>query len=376
MPYFQREYLREGVLMALNQTYREDLPKDGMLTSLLLKVNATPVDDAFDAGGNYRILDYITQIEIIGNGSVVIKSLDAKSCQFLPWLHQGVTMPSRWRVSVVEEQFDYFMIIFGREDEDTEFGLDLSKWDNVEIRISNNATATQYSTGITLSVLQKFLRDPQGVFGGYLRSEVWRQWTTVANEVMYLELPTEYPISGIYLQATPDVTNGIADANFASLMEDIDFTIKTGVLRLYKGGLDHLAVFNYLDRGKYVITANTLDVAADVGYDMGIGQPVGFGGILTPTDGAVAVINQSLDGSELNNTIEYEAVEAASPQALISFGHSYHSMAWLLHEHMLRPEFMLDPNTQKEINLNIQTANAAGSADGLNKVILERLVTI
>jgi hypothetical protein len=88
--YKQYEYLREAVTMTRNQTYKLDLPKSGMLSSILFKVEAACASGATLAGGNWRLLDFLGKLEVIANGSTIVKSLDVKHCHFLTWLHQGI----------------------------------------------------------------------------------------------------------------------------------------------------------------------------------------------------------------------------------------------------------------------------------------------
>lgn len=373
--FWQHEYLREGATMTRGQTYRIDLPETGLVSGLMLKVSANCTSGATLADPKWRLLDFLPTIEVIGNGATVIKSLSAKHLHFLSWLHQGIVPPHFWRNYATNTQFDYIPILFGRGLFDPTYGLDLSRWDNVELRVTNDASATYYGTDLSVSIMQYFLRGAGGGFQGYLRSELWRQWATVQNETRYFILPTEYPITGLYLRALPAVTAGMSDTGFSNLMADIDLSVGGGATKLYKGGLDDLVVSNYLERGAEVITSGLADLTADKGVDVGVGRMFGWSTTSGSKDGAVSAVIPTMIADATDNTISFEAGEADSPVEFMTRGMAYQNMAYLLHDQDLSPDWTLDPKRDGETRLNITTANSATAAGGTDEIVLERLVT-
>jgi hypothetical protein len=361
--------------MTRGQTYRIDLPETGLLSSLMLKFSAPSVSGLGLTGGAWRLLDYLGLIEIIGNGSTVIKSLQTKHLAFLQWLKQGNVPPHFWRNYATNTQYEYVPIYFGRFPGDATYGLDLSKWDNVELRVTNSATALTHGADISASIMQLFMRDVNAGFSGYLRGEVWREWTTVQDETKYFVLPTEFPFSTIALRALPAVTTGASNTGFSNLMDDVDFSIQGGTKRVYKGGLDDLVVMNHLEKGDELLTAGLADVNADSGIDVSIGRMWGHAAVSGSKDGAVSTVDVTETADETDNTIRFEAREADSPIEFLNVGMGFHNMSWLWNAPTLVPDELLDPRAAGEIRLNIHTRNAAASANGTNQVILERLVT-
>jgi hypothetical protein len=373
--YWQHEFLRVGATMPQSQTYRIDLPKTGLLSGLLLKVEAASVSAAFASGGNWRLLDYLTTIEVIGNGATVIKSLQAKHLHYLNWLRQGIVVPSNWRNYATNTQREYIPILFGRYLFDKDFGLDLSKWDNVELRVTNTTTTSTHGADPSVNILQYFLRDAPGSFKGYLRAETWREWTTVADETKYFLLPTEFPISSILLRALPDTTTGMSDTGWGNLMYDIDLSIGGGTKRLYKGGLTELAVTNFLDKGAEVLTAGEWYGTADKGIDVGIGALNGWSAVWGSKSGSAATVDLTMIADATDNTISFEGAQADQVAMFLTKGFGYQNMAYLMHNQELDPDLLLDPKRDGETRLNIQTRNAAAAAAGTNQVVLERLVS-
>lgn len=371
--YFQDEFLRVADAMPRNGVYRVLLPEQGLLSSLLLKVEGACVSGATLADPLWRIQDHISLIEVIGNGATVIKSFSFKHAQFMNFLHQGIVPPHNWRNYATNTQREFVQLLFGNTHKDLVHGLDLSKWDSVELRITNTATAAYYGADFQLTSLGTYLRDASGFPGGFIRSELWRQWTTVVSEVKYLILPSEYPISVIGLRALPHTTLGMADDNFYDLMSDVDFSISGGTKRVYKGELKNLNALRYLERGAEVITSGLADVTADRGIDYGIGAAFGWATTQSSKDGAVAAVDATEIADATTNTISFEAREADNPIEFIHRGMGFQNMVALLHVPDLSPDFMIDPKRDGECRLNITTL-ATSTAGGTNEVLLERVV--
>jgi hypothetical protein len=372
--YMQKEYLRESVNMALGSTYRIDLPEQGLLSSILLNIQASAVSGYSLANELWRLQDHLGKVEVIANGSQIIKSVDFKHLQFFSWMRQGIVPFFNWRNYASNTMREFAVINFGRWIGDTEYGLDLSRYDNVELRITNASSASITADDLTLSLLQVFMRDGAGAFKGHLRTELWRQWTAVSDEIKYLVLPTEYPISGIYLRALPETSSGAAETGMSNPMDDIDFSLQGGLKRYYKGGIDDLLVLNSLERGAEVITSGLADVTADRGIQVGIGRVNGFAGMASSKDGAIATSIATVTADETDGTIRFEVREADSPVHFITKGIGFQNIAWLLHSQQLLTEELVSFPKDGEVRLNIHTRSGAGYAGGTNEVLLERLV--
>jgi hypothetical protein len=372
----QKEYLRESVTMTRGQTYRIDLPEIGLLSGLQLKFSASATTGLGLAGGAWRLLDFLTTIEVIGDGATVIKSFQAKTAEFVDFLRCGIVPVHKWRNYATNTQNEYIHLLFGRYLGDPLYGLDLSKWKNVELRITNTSSATYHGTDITLSILGTYFVNPGHSFGGFLRTETWREWTTVTDETKYHVLPVEYPISGIYLHALPAVTSGMSDTGFANLMDDIDFSVNGGQQRLYKGGLDDLIIENRMETGREPIVSGLADVNADSGIDVGIGNMFGWATASGSKDGAVSAVIPTMIADATDNTISFEAREADSPVEFMARGTGFMNHAYLFHSQNLEQENLLTAAALGELRLNIHTRNSATADNGTNRVILERLVMI
>jgi len=372
--YKQLEYLRENVTMVRNQTYRIDLPESGLLSGIWMKITGACVSGATLADPLWRIQDHVNLVEVIGNGGTVIKSVQFKHLDYFNWLKHKVSPIHAWRNYATNNEFEYVPILFGRKLGDVEYGLDLGRWDNVELRITNAATATYYGADFTISLLLEYIRESPAGFKGFLRSETWREWTTVADATQYFTLPVEYPISGVYLRAVPHKTLGIADTGFANLMDDVVFALEGGVKRVYTGGLDDLALINYLEDGAESFVGGLIDITADRGVEVSQGRSLGHAMAITSKDGAGAAVIATIESDLTDGTIKPETREADNPIEFLFHGYAYQFMGHLWHSETLEPDTLLVPASVGDIKLNIHTQNAAAAAGGLNQVVLERIV--
>lgn len=235
--FWQKEVLRDGVSMTFGQTWEVDLPKFGTLGSLVLYMRSTAVSNAFLTAVKWRLIDYISKIEVIADGGEVIKSFDGRQALASAFYDDFRLPVNMWRTYGSTPQRQFVPLHFGRHFLDELYGLDLSRYNQVKLKITNDASATQFATDITLSVVAYWQREAAGAPAGYFREEEWKTWLPVAAAWEYSELPIAMPIRRILLRGRSAVDSADAKNNssFHRLMDDIDFTFRSGQTRVYRG---------------------------------------------------------------------------------------------------------------------------------------------
>ncbi len=373
--YWQDEYIREGVSMTLNDTYRLDLPEHGLLGSLLIRISGSQVSGYGQADPDWRIIDEISKIEILLDGSDVCKSLTGYQVQALAFWDQGVMPPSTWRNYATNTQFCYILLNFGRHYDDRMMGLNLGRFNQVEFKLTNTATISLFSD-LTVSIQGHYLRDAgDRSFVGYLRTEQWRSWTTVQDETQYNELPVIHSIRRIMLQAIPNVDgSNVETTNMHNLMDDIDFGLDTGQVRVYKGGIDDLMRANLYSYGKLPIAGGFPYKTADQGIDISLGYTLLAVAGAGSQDGAGAAVIPTLESGRTSFTQKGETFEADSPMTLMVAGLAPFNTAMFRFDTDPEPNTWLDPNARKTVKLDIHTRDSSSSASGFNAIILDRLV--
>lgn len=379
MPFWQREVLRSGVSMTFGQTYELDLPKTGLLGSLVLYARSTAVSNAFLTVCKWRLADYISKIEVVGDGSEVIKSydgLEALAAAFYDDFREPVGMH---RTYATTPQRQWIPIHFGRRFLDEVYGLDLSRFNQVTLKITNDASATYFSTDITLDVIAYWIREGAGALAGYLREEVWKSWTPAAAEVEYNDLPVGLPIRRILLEARParDTADAKNNSSMHRSMSDIDFTFRTGQLRVFKGSLEQLGHLSVMEMPCLAECRGSVDRTQGYGFEVGIGyvtNNLGYGA--ADVDGiTTALANMRKDVQDSAQESGYRP--ANGPLAYVVRGHGYQHCVplWLAKKEDLAD--MLDPTAQNVVKVDI-TCQSGTTVTGTDRnarsaIILSRL---
>jgi len=374
--YLQKEYLRENIALTLNDTYKLDLPETGILLGLLIKVVAKmQTANPTAALNTWRPVDWLDNFSVIANGASVIKSISGKQLAFLSAIDQGVVPPAKWLEYSQPYNREWYVMNFGRKWGDKELGLDLSKFDSVEFQLKNSLTST-YGQNLWLSIMALYLREAPGAPIGYMNTEEWRKWTTVADETKYLDLPTSHIIRRLILQAIPavDSTTKVSKRNFFELMDDVELNLKTGVLRVYKGGLDDLAALNLFETGLLPLTHGIIYHTADKGFEVGVGYVTGMALSSESKSGTAATVIPTIEGDNNVCTQIAEAYTSDEPIGWFAIGQGLHNCVVFPFDQDPSPYSWLDPEASKVVQLNIHTENAANSASGTNIVVLDRLV--
>ena len=123
--YIQTVVERDSVKANRGETYKLDLPKTGLLSSLHIFASADKVSNASETGGKWRLVDWLTKIEVLANASTPIKSLSAREAQALAFWDTGKVAADVWRSYASNTEFASILLNFGRWPCDPRMALDL-----------------------------------------------------------------------------------------------------------------------------------------------------------------------------------------------------------------------------------------------------------
>lgn len=179
-----------------------NLPKHGIISNLLLEFQAMSGTGNIDK----YLANALTKVEVIGNGSTVIQSLDGRQIQASA-AYDDLKMPPDKELSPEGVCWAYFDIRFGRYPGDQKYALDCSKWDSLELKITYDLKATgvigdtgfKTTTGY-MSVYGLYSPDGAGLTPvGFLKKAEKKVYTTSAGGSEDLALPTDYPYRRLLL---------------------------------------------------------------------------------------------------------------------------------------------------------------------------------
>ena len=373
--FWQNEMLREGVNMSLNDTYMLDLPDNGLLGSIMLIVNGSQVDGQGLSGGKWRLLDYLSKIEIVLNGATICKSIKGDMVQALAFYDNGVTAPDDWRNFTVDYHRCYLMIDFGRYLHDLGAGLDLSKFKSVELKLTNDATASEFSA-LDVSAMAIWAREYDAGFPFYMRTEEWRKWTTVQGEIKYHALPSAHTIRRIILQAKQALdADNLANTTLGNLMHTINLQLRSGMTQVFNGGLNDIMRLNLYRYGRNLLTGASITGSAGKGFDIGLGYPNYIAHGAGARNAVVATVVPTMESARVETTQKPVSFEADKPICIMGGGMAYHNSVVLDFDQVDDPSTWIDPEKVATVTLDITTRDTAASASGTNKIILDRAVS-
>lgn len=374
--YWQRTFLKQGDSLPIGSYWREDLPKEGLLGSLQFHVRGTPVNDSMIASEKWRMLDFISKIEIIGNGSTPIKTVTGPIAAYLGWLDGGGGAPDKHFNYGTSTKRCHLNLNFGRRLFDPLYGLDLSKWNSVEVKVTNDGSATYFTGNLTIDAICYYLREPvEPGFSGYFDTQIWREWTTVADEKKYLKLEFANRLRRIVMQVIPDLdANNAAETTPYNVVDDVELYLRTGVLSVFDASLRELWYENYFDLGRDVLQALEPYTTDGKGIWTGLGQTLGAGGLRLNHAGAQSSYGTTLVPGLDSATLEREAATENDQDSLLVMGLALENCAVLRFDQADDPEQYLDPVKDRTVQLNVHTANAASAADGTVRVVVDQFV--
>lgn len=217
MHYFQQRYLRQvAAFPAMAGLLTIDLPNKGYLSGIEFRVWGLPGPS--DSLPNAWLHDQITRVEVIVNGSQVVKSYDARQLQAMMLYkrtsHYGHNMMNVGGVTGEE----FFYINLGRHYHDLDFQLDLGRVNDPELRITYDFNATTFegwpagqamAAVPSYSVICHLLRDEPTPPRGYIKTAEIARVNNAASLMFNLNVPRGPTYSNLYLQSFW-VNNGLS----------------------------------------------------------------------------------------------------------------------------------------------------------------------
>jgi len=208
--YLRREFLEnEASQTSDSTTYKLKLPKTGMIPALMLKLKAT---NGSTSNKNCAIKDVLTRVELIGNGSTPLFSLTGDELDRYTWKFLKKRPSELLSEANDAVQYQTFYLMFGRALDDKDYGLDLSKWNDLELKIQYNLAAVN-AVGASGFVSGSFnvtciaYRYPQSasvIPRGYIKTtEIVQPTDTASGEKRY-ELPIANKLLEIGLYCRED----------------------------------------------------------------------------------------------------------------------------------------------------------------------------
>lgn len=195
--------------------FRKDLPKAGCYSAIDIECRLTV---GSTNAVNMDLLDVIKHISLVCNGNDYRVHISGQEAFRHYWMKHGKPMPYTWTERDGEVNSVWFRIEFGRFVGDEQFGLNLAKFNNVQVQIDYDAVtawgaaaATTFVTGtFTVSIIaHQFPYNKQPAFKGMLGLREFYTTTTTASGDIVEDLPSSNPVLAVSVMCIEDA---IADA--------------------------------------------------------------------------------------------------------------------------------------------------------------------
>jgi len=150
------------------------------------------------------LLESITKIEIV-DGSDVIYSTTGTECAAVQLYHTG-RIPFMAISSNAAGAYNRMQvkILFGRDENDTEFALDLKRFNNPQLKITHayaEEAAHWKASGQTMTVQALVAEGAPSPRGFFMTKEIY-SWTKATTGDETIDMPRDYPYRFIVMQAT------------------------------------------------------------------------------------------------------------------------------------------------------------------------------
>jgi len=359
-----------------NATVRVILPTSGQLSAILYHISATPVSDARNALEKWRLIDYINEIKVLVNGSTVEKSMTGRVAKYLNWCDGGPSILDQDQNYATSTNRVHGCINFGRYFKDKEFGLDLGKYDSVELNLTNDAAAGIYSAFATPSVFGVFLKDaPSGIFKGHTRTEEYRKWTTVQAAIEYLRLQEEGRLRKIVFQVDPAV--GVTmqpDTTLYNVLYNLRITHKAKSSELFNGNLRDLWYLNAMEDGRDIIQGCEPYHTSLYGFRNGLGQTFAKAASYVGSATVQGLASQAfIPGMDSSAQARVVNTDPAQYSALFA-GLSLENCAQWRYDTYGDLNDAADMQAEKPIELEVTTRDASGAGGGVVRVETDRVL--
>jgi hypothetical protein len=193
MKWYRRFLLDQETQSSDAATRRVPLPRTGVLSGIELRLACTNGATS----GLERLFDSVDRVEVVADGSNTLFSLEGT--ELYRWAHAiiGKEPAHVWDEGPGVVQRLTLPVLFGRAFGDDEWGLDLSQFRDVELRVQYSPTiaATGFVTGtFQIHAVMWIADNPNNQPGvrGYIRTTQVKAFTTAASGDDITELARRY----------------------------------------------------------------------------------------------------------------------------------------------------------------------------------------
>jgi len=167
-------------------------------------------------------VECIEEIEI-RDGSDVIFSLSGRQAQAIAYEAQGLNPYNNISVRASSVSVAVIPIQFGRYLFDTEYALDPDRFKNLQIRVKHDEDKANGSAVVNhLEILARVFDEKKPSPSAFLMNRDFYEYSMAASSHKYINLPDDYILRGMYLEAYSTAHSPITLLDGVKLSENVD----------------------------------------------------------------------------------------------------------------------------------------------------------
>lgn len=191
--------------------YKKDLPTVGFISAIDIGIRA---QNGVTSCINKDLLKNIKYVMLVANGTNILWRISGAELFRYQWLKYRRPMFYSWTEVASGYQEVWFRLLLGRKIGDPMYGLDLSRFNNVQVQIDYDMTVTGAIAGTTFTtgtfsptiVLHMLPLASHPSFRGFVcLREIWTG-TSAASGDQPVNMPSQRPILALGVQCLADNT--------------------------------------------------------------------------------------------------------------------------------------------------------------------------
>jgi len=212
--YFKEQRFEKAKSSTFASTHTVELPDTGLIDTISLQFGLVNQSAVYNQPP-VNLWRHLTKIEVIGDTDKTLFSMTAqcaiakayrKMLGLPPFTHNAYGSKTQWQT---------IPIFFGRRPHDGKYALDLSKWDKVELKVTNDLSSTYYSS-LSMETRLHTIEDSVEAHAKFLKQwEYEADKPDAAGDYVRPKLPTRGLLRELMIQLDPDLsaTTGLPTAD-------------------------------------------------------------------------------------------------------------------------------------------------------------------
>ena len=250
MVYFSQVREHKDLTLTAAKTDSFDIPESGIIDAIVPLIATT------NSSANHNEMDpfqfhHLTAIELIANGKTPLFSLTGDQL-LARYFHDHGRLPAgRLDTYGSAIQYQKYPMYFGRHMKDPDYALDASKFSDLKLKITNDATTTNFSTSaLYIDVDLIYHEDQPAIPTKYMLPYEYESYTPDSDTASKrIELPDRKPMRKIWV--TMDRDRSAATSKYTchpyELINKLKYLYKSRVLTLFDEQYNRRSYFNYQD---------------------------------------------------------------------------------------------------------------------------------